>query len=157
MAGSISTSSSSSEGKKAVDFQLNMIPFIDLLSVLITFLLMSSVWIQVAKIDVKQGDPSSDPSRVPPDVNTRLTVLIKASGYVIARADTLPVEIADKGETYDTTTLGHALSEIHNEHRGNVNVEIVSEDRVPYRELITVMDTCLKIGLTDISVAGVDS
>lgn len=30
-------------GKKSVDFQLNMVPFIDLLSVLISFLLMTSV------------------------------------------------------------------------------------------------------------------
>jgi len=31
-------------GKKSVDAQLNMVPFIDLLSVLISFLLMTSVW-----------------------------------------------------------------------------------------------------------------
>ena len=53
-------------GKKSVDFQINMIPMIDLLSVLISFLLMTSVWTQIAKIDVKQSPnlPSDEP--VPP-------------------------------------------------------------------------------------------
>ena len=54
-------------GKKSVDFQLNLIPFIDLLSVLISFLLMTSVWTQVAKIDVRQSPnlPSDEPTPPP--------------------------------------------------------------------------------------------
>ena len=48
-------------GKKPVDFQINLIPCIDLLSVLISFLLMTSVWTQIAKIDVKQKPSTRAP------------------------------------------------------------------------------------------------
>jgi biopolymer transport protein ExbD len=44
MAGGGAPQPTSGSGKKSVDFQLNMIPFIDLLSVLISFLLMTFVW-----------------------------------------------------------------------------------------------------------------
>ena len=49
MAGGGTTTSNEPGGRRSVDHALNMVPFIDLLSVLITFLLMTSVWSQVAK------------------------------------------------------------------------------------------------------------
>ena len=150
----------SSSGKKSVDFQLNMIPFIDLLSVLISFLLMTSVWTQVAKIDVKQSPnmPSDDPTPPPPEEEKlNLTVLIKASGYTVTKKGAVVKDIEKKGEDYDSTTLGEILKQLRAEHPENEDVTVTSEDKVPYKELITVMDLCLKHKLTGISVAGVDA
>jgi biopolymer transport protein ExbD len=53
MAGGGAPQPTSAGGKKSVDFQINLIPMIDLLSVLISFLLMTFVWTQIVKIDVK--------------------------------------------------------------------------------------------------------
>ena len=36
-------------GKKAIDFDINLVPFIDLMSAMISFLLITAVWTQVAK------------------------------------------------------------------------------------------------------------
>ena len=54
--------------KKSVDFELNLVPFIDLMSAMISFLLITAVWTQVAKIDVKQTPnlPSEDTPPPPP-------------------------------------------------------------------------------------------
>ena len=41
--------------KQHLDFEVNLIPFIDLLSVCICFLLLTAVWIQVASMNVKQA------------------------------------------------------------------------------------------------------
>jgi biopolymer transport protein ExbD len=145
-------------GKKSVDFQLNLIPCIDLLSVLISFLLMTSVWTQVAKIDVRQTPnmPSDEPT--PPDEEKlNLTVLIKGSGYTVSKKGAVVKEIEKKGDTYDSTTLGEALKQVAAEHPDNHDVTVTSEDKVPYQELITVMDLCLIHKLDGISVAGVDS
>ena len=146
-------------GKKSVDFQLNMIPFIDLLSVLISFLLMTSVWTQVAKIDVKQSPnlPSDEPTPPPEEEKLNLTVLIKGSGYTVTKKGAVVKEIEKKGEEYDATTLGELLKQVRAEHPDNEDVNVTSEDKVPYKELITVMDLCLKHKLTGISVAGVDA
>lgn len=146
-------------GKKSVDFQLNMIPFIDLLSVLISFLLMTSVWTQIAKIDVKQSPnlPSDEPTPPPDEEKLNLTVLIKGSGYTVTAKGAVIKEIEKKGDEYDSTTLGEVLKQNRAEHPENEDVQVTSEDKVPYKELITVMDLCLKHKLTGIAVAGVDA
>ena len=147
-------------GKKSVDFQLNLIPCIDLLSVLISFLLFTSVWTQVAKIDVKQTPnlPSDDPTPPPPDeAKLNLTVLIKATGYTVSAKGVVVKEIEKKGDTYDVTTLSEALKQVRAEHPENEEIQVTCEDKVPYQELITVMDICLMHKLNGISVAGVDA
>jgi biopolymer transport protein TolR len=159
MAGGGAPQPTSSGGKKSVDFQLNMIPFIDLLSVLISFLLMTSVWTQIAKIDVKQSPnlPSDDPTPPPEEEKLNLTVLIKANGYTVTKKGAVVKEIDKKGDDYDAATLGEILKQARAEHPENEDVTVTSEDKVPYKELITVMDLCLKHKLTGISVSGVDA
>jgi biopolymer transport protein TolR len=54
--------------KKDLDFELNLIPFIDLLSVCICFLLLTAVWIQIGSMDVKQavgGQAANDTAKKP--------------------------------------------------------------------------------------------
>jgi biopolymer transport protein ExbD len=148
-----------SGGKKSVDFQLNLVPFIDLLSVLISFLLMTSVWTQIAKIDVKQSPnlPSDEPTPPPEEEKLNLTVLIKETGYTVSKKGAVVKEIEKKGEDYDSTTLDEVLKQVRAEHPDNNEVNVTSEDKVPYSELITVMDFCLQHKLDAISVAGVDT
>ena len=95
-----------SGGKKPVDFQLNLIPFIDLLSVLISFLLMTSVWTQTARIEVRQSPnlPSDEPPEQEEE-KLNLTVIIKGSGYTVQKKNAVVKEIEKQGEDYDTETL----------------------------------------------------
>lgn len=148
-----------SGGKKSVDFQLNLVPFIDLLSVLISFLLMTAVWTQVAKIDVQQVPNLPDDSQPPPEDEEKLglTVLIKDSGYSVTRKGAPEKQIAKKNDEYDVAALSEELKTVRAEHPENADVTVQSEDKVPYRELITVMDVCLEHELKGISVAGVDT
>jgi biopolymer transport protein ExbD len=160
MAGGGAPVPASGGGKKSVDFQLNLIPCIDLLSVLISFLLMTSVWTQVAKIDVKQSPnlPSDEPTPPQdPEEKLNLTVLIKATGYSVSAKGAVLKEIEKKGDTYDTATLSETLKTARADHPENEDINITCEDKVPYQELISVMDLCLDHKLTGISVAGVDT
>ena len=47
--------------KKNLDFDINILPILDILSVLICFLLLTAVWVQIGTLDTKQavGDNSS--------------------------------------------------------------------------------------------------
>ncbi|MBL7543640.1 MAG: biopolymer transporter ExbD [Bdellovibrionaceae bacterium] len=57
-----------SQNKKHLDFELNLIPFIDLLSTCICFLLLTAVWINVGSMNVKQavgGQPASETVKKP--------------------------------------------------------------------------------------------
>lgn len=159
MAGGGAMPESGSGGKKTVDFQLNLVPFIDLLSVLISFLLMTSVWTQISKIEVKQSPnlPSDEPQEENPEEKLNLRILIKESGYTITKKSAVVKEIEKKGDTFDSTTLSEALKNLAAEHPDNHDVTITSEDKIPYQQLITVMDICLIHKLEGISVAGVDT
>lgn len=158
MAGGGEMPTGNAGGKKTVDFQLNLIPMIDLLSVLISFLLMTAVWTQVARIDVKQQPNLPDPDQAPAPAEEKLdlAVIIKSSGYTVTKGGTVVKEIEKKGDGYDTGALSEALASVAAEHPENRDVMITSEDRIPYQELITVMDLCLGHRLDGINVAGVD-
>lgn len=54
MAGGGNTTIGSSR-RKSLDAEVNLVPFIDLLSMCICFLLMTAVWIQVGSLHVKQS------------------------------------------------------------------------------------------------------
>jgi biopolymer transport protein TolR len=54
--------------KKHLDFEVNLIPFIDLLSTCICFLLLTAVWLNVGVLNVKQavgGQPASETAKKP--------------------------------------------------------------------------------------------
>jgi biopolymer transport protein ExbD len=73
---------------RSVDVDLNLVPFIDLMSVLITFLLISAVWTQVSMIQLGASfaspQSSSDTQYTPPaleDLILRLE-LIEINKYI---------------------------------------------------------------------------
>ena len=147
----------SSSGKKSVDAQLNLIPFIDLLSVLIAFLLMTSVWTQIERINVNQQPnlPSEEPPEEPEEEQLKLTVLIKSTGYTVTTKGKIVKEIEKKGDEWDPDTLNETLKNVVAENPSNHDVTLNTEDTVPYEQLITVMDLCLEHKLEGISVSGV--
>ena len=68
MGGAAIADSGGSRGKKALDAELNLVPFIDLLCSLISFLLATAVWTQIARLELKQGNAAPpDPNTPPPE------------------------------------------------------------------------------------------
>ena len=143
-------------GKKAVDFQLNLIPMIDLLSVLISFLLINAVWTQIARIEVRQqaNVASETPPLEDPEKQLNLTVFIGKDGYSIFKQNEVFKKIDKEENGYNSAALAEVLRSVAEEHDENRDVTITSEDKVSYEELIRVMDLCLQHNLDGISVSG---
>jgi biopolymer transport protein ExbD len=57
-------------GKKSLDTPINLVPFIDLMAVTISFLIMTAVWGQISKLGVSEagGDSSALPGAEGPPV-----------------------------------------------------------------------------------------
>src|SRR5512143_3125467 len=53
-------------GKKSVNSDLNLVPYIDLLTCMVAFLLITAVWTQLAQLHTKQYGPASDGHEDPP-------------------------------------------------------------------------------------------
>src|SRR5436309_3074528 len=93
--------------KKPLDAQINLVPFIDLLSCCISFLLITAVWTQLARMDVSQKGQGAAGStdEKPPEPTVNLTLFINADGYQFAKSNGATTEIPNKGDDYDYSKL----------------------------------------------------
>src|SRR4029079_11574876 len=65
--------------KGSVNVELNIIPFIDLMSCLTAFLLVTAVWVNIAQINIQPKGKTRDTSNVQKDDETvTLSVLVQA-------------------------------------------------------------------------------
>jgi biopolymer transport protein ExbD len=156
-------------GRKPVDYELNLIPFIDLLSVLISFLLITAVWTQIARINVdnKVGTGAGQGQKPPDDVIIAVTIgeggfLVSvgslartADGQIVP--DERKIEVPKVGGQLDYGELAKKLKELRTQYPAKGDILVRSQDKVPYKELISTMDVCLAHEFKSISVAGAPS
>jgi biopolymer transport protein ExbD len=77
MGGAAEPQPSGKGGKKAMDAAINLVPYIDLLMTIMTFLVMTAVWTQIAALEVQNasGNAPQEPSEPDPDVLKAIFVL----------------------------------------------------------------------------------
>src|SRR5947209_20307091 len=94
-------------GKKPLDATLNLVPFIDLLSCCISFLLITAVWTQLARMDVTQKGQGAAGAQdeKPPEAQVNLTLFINADGYIFTRSTGESTTIGMKDTDYDYPKL----------------------------------------------------
>ncbi len=143
-------------GRRNSNIELNLVPFIDLMSVLITFLLITAVWTQVSMIQIGSsiyGKKTDDMTPPPPqEENVVLKVDIKTVGYVLTvgkQAMSIPLV---NGE-YDEPGLLAQLQRAKQLYPKKNDAVVTMADELPYENLIRGMDTLLKSGFPQISVA----
>lgn len=144
-------------GRKAVDFTLNLVPTIDLLSVLIAFLLITAVWSQVARIQVSQPLPRTNVDGVAEPPARTLDVRLEPGSARVAFTDDPPESAA----TFDAaggdlgpqlrSGLGPFAARVTGPRREQV-VRVLAADRVDYSTVITVLDALADHGLTTVKV-----
>jgi biopolymer transport protein ExbD len=140
-------------GKKALDATINLVPFIDLLSCCISFLLITAVWTQLARMDVTQK--SKAPSGAVEDNPTpkvQLTLFINKDGYTFTKSTGERQEIEMKGEDYDYVKLSDVLLQAKKDHADQDDLTIKAEDTVIYNKIIKTMDVALSAKFPNISL-----
>lgn len=142
---------------RATNVELNLVPFIDLMSVLITFLLITAVWTQVSMIQIgsslygKKSDSQPNPEP-PPLAEIVLKVDVKPAGYVLTVGKQM-ISLPKNGEEYDDAGLIAQLQRVKQLYPEKVDAVVAVEDALPYNQLIRAMDDLLVAGFSAISVA----
>ncbi len=142
---------------RSKNLDLNLVPFIDLMSVLITFLLITAVWTQVSMIQIgssvygKKNQDSSSP-QLPPDVDVVLRLDVLESGYSL-RVSESTFSIPIVGGNFDEEKLLNQLKDAKSRYPSKVDAVVMMADTLPYERLIVAMDTLLAAGFSQISVA----
>lgn len=140
-------------GKKPLDATLNLVPFIDLLSCCISFLLITAVWTQLARMDVTQkgqGAAGADQEK-PPEPTIQLTLFIDKDGYTFAKGPD-SISIPKKGDEYDYVKLADTLKDTKTAYPDKTDIQVKSDDDVLYNNIIKTMDICLSAKFPDIGL-----
>ena len=141
-------------GKKALDAAINLVPFIDLLSCCLSFLLITAVWTQLARMNVTQkGQGAAGSESEQKEQTVQLTLFVNKDGYDFAKSTGENTNIPLKGEDYDYNRLADVLKEAKAQYPDKTDIQIKSDDAVIYNKLIHTMDVALSAKFTDVSLA----
>jgi biopolymer transport protein TolR len=148
---------SGSSGGRRVNIELNLVPFIDLMSVLITFLLISAVWTQVQMIQMGSsfyGKKTEATAPVPtPHLDVPLRIDVKATGFVILIGKQVMSLPKTSGNIYDEAGLTAQLRRIKQLYPDKVDAALAVADDINYEVVIKTMDQILMTGFSSITFA----
>ncbi len=131
---------------------LNLVPFIDLMSVLITFLLISAVWTQVSMIQLGASfaSPRNEDQveqKPPPLEDFVLRLDIKSTGYVLLVGNETR-KIPMINGLYDKEALLADLSRVKQMKPDKAGIKMAIEDQIAYDHVVSAMDVSLQSGFS---------
>jgi biopolymer transport protein TolR len=147
-----------SRKKKHLEFEINLIPAIDLLSVCICFLLLTAVWLHVGALNVKQavgGQPASETAKKP-------TVWVQISGQGDVSLDVrdarvpaklVKAKVAGKEGKPDLEGIQAIASQLKSAEPTLTTVLIQPQAATMYESIIDVMNSFKKQGMIDLGVS----
>lgn len=144
--------------RKHLDFEINLIPCIDLLSVCICFLLLTAVWLQVGSLNVKQaiGGQSAAETEKTPQLwvsigdNGQITLNLKQAVRAPAQLRTAVLKGLDG--KLDVATLAKTVARLKGAEPELRAALIQPQLQTDYEEIIGLMDEFKRAGLTDLGV-----
>ena len=90
--GSAAVVSSGKGGRKSLDAAINLVPFIDLLSCCISFLLITAVWVNLGRPEVKPLASRGDVSPAEPNTDVKVTLTLSSTAVALqVNLDFFPV------------------------------------------------------------------
>ncbi len=136
--------------KKPLDAVVNVVPFIDLLSCCLAFLLITAAWTQLGKLQVAQSGGVGGP---PAAEEPTLTVIITDKGFTLSLGQGgIETDIPRAAGGYDLAGLLARLQDFHGQHPTQRTITVAAEDSISYDALVQTVDTCLRAGLLSVSV-----
>jgi biopolymer transport protein ExbD len=136
--------------KKSVTAELNLVPYIDLLTCMVAFLLITAVWTQLASLEVSQRGPGTDGDGVVSPAD-KLAVVVHADGFnLIVGNDQKP--LPRRAGELDYAALASELQTVKRANPDRKDVQIMSEDGIGYDALVRTMDASINAGFPDLSL-----
>jgi biopolymer transport protein ExbD len=148
----VSVDSGDKSGKKSVNADLNLVPYIDLLTCMVAFLLITAVWSQLARLEAHQKGQGQAGEDTPPEKVFKLVIVVNSEGYnLVADQDQQPIPKRTP-ELYDYEKLAGELKKMKDSHPDKNDVQIASEDAIKFEVLVRTMDVALTARFPDVSL-----
>lgn len=149
------------DDKKSVNVELNIVPFIDLMSCLTAFLLATAVWSKMAQINIQPKGKSREVSQVTEaEEKMNLSVLIQSDRIWVgvSRVNEFQ-EIPKVGDNHNWEKFKSTIEEHKKSSTfaDRTDLEIAAESTstgvVKYEEVIKAMDTAVQAGFVDVGLS----
>jgi biopolymer transport protein ExbD len=133
-----------------VNIELNIVPFIDLMSCLTAFLLVTAVWVNISSVE---NDPAGrGKGDIAGEEHPKLSVLIDHDGITV---QAYPSGEARQIASHDWARLEDALREfktVGELPQIEVAAASTSAHPIAYQEMIAAMDTAVKAGYPHVGI-----
>ncbi len=151
-------SPNSPNSKKDINFELNLVPMIDVLSACICFLLMTVVWIQVGAMQVNQamGAKTEEQKKNPPSV---LAYMNQNGDLEISLRDLERVSPLSKmtlktsSGSPNWTQFNNFLTHLQKNAPEVKTALIMPNARSNYQDILLVMDGFRRFGVKDVGIS----
>ncbi|MBA3501616.1 MAG: biopolymer transporter ExbD [Myxococcota bacterium] len=146
--------------KKSRNIDLNIIPFIDLMSCLTAFLLVTAVWVNISQLPISPTGRARDvPECTEGCEDPKLSVLMDADQIWIGISRVNEFESIPKvNGQYDWQKLEDRLKaqKASSFFLDKTNIEIAAQSTqaspVTYQNLVAAMDVAVKVGFADVGL-----
>ncbi|HZP11596.1 MAG TPA: biopolymer transporter ExbD [Nevskiaceae bacterium] len=127
-------------GQRAASHEanINLVPMIDILTVLVLYLLVGSIASHLAILKLNLPAPNQPTPEKPP---LSLTILVKHSELDVGDANGVLQALPNTPNGYNLAALGDFLSKVKAKNPEETSVTILMEQDLPYETLVKVMDT----------------
>ncbi len=131
--------------KKPLHAELNLVPYIDLLTCMVAFLLITAVWTQLARLEVQQKGQGDADSQAIVD-ETRIAVAVHSDGFnLIVKEEQKPIPL-------DYARLEDALKVVKRLFPDKTDLQVISEDPIHFETLVKTMDAVMNAGFPAVSL-----
>jgi biopolymer transport protein ExbD len=129
-------------GKKSLDANINLVPYIDMLMTIMTFLMMTAVWTQIAMLEVQNAAGGAEPQPEEPDPNKPKAIIVLAGKEQVAiqeeGSELRPFPATADG--FDFNAINIELKRLKDARKDRTEVKIQAEDGVRYEHLTKIID-----------------
>ena len=147
----------SSNNGDDLNFELNILPILDILSVLICFLLLTAVWVQIGTIDTRQaiGDNTAEAQANPPS----LWVTVEADGSLqlsmrdLPKKQTMEVPVARSAKGVNWAGFEQKIQDLKLKFPELKTVIVRPKEQTSYGDVIRIMDQLKKNAIDQVGLS----
>lgn len=137
---------------------LNLVPFVDLFSTLIIFLISTAVWDELAAVKTSMGAQDRPSVEVPKNqdikkIKSDVKITVTDSGIELFDAGRTN-RIAKNGDQFDYTEVEQFLADVRAKYIDKKDMLVMATDAAVYEDVIAVMDRSLQQNFDEIIVTG---
>lgn len=136
-----------------MDAAINLVPFIDLMAVTISFLIMTAVWTQVGRLSVSQSGGGTGDGPVAEQVPLTLHLSEARLVLTVGGVETPLPHARDAQGRLDVAQLVVKLREVRAQLPTQSRITLQTDDGVRYEDLVRTLDSCIGAGLDDVAVS----